>query len=77
MEIVTLSSADDIALSKGAADKLVILRASDFPQDAPTGSGLIAYAGDAASANARLDAGLLAARAAGDFPGEMFYFSQY
>jgi len=77
MELVTLSSADDIALSKGAADKLVILRASEFPEDAPAGSGLIAYAGDAASANARLDTGLLVARAAGDFPGEMFYFAQY
>jgi hypothetical protein len=77
MELVTLSPNDDIALSKGAADKLVILRAADFPEDAPAGAGFIAYAGDTPSCNARLDAGLLAARTAADFPGEMFYFAQY
>jgi hypothetical protein len=77
MELVTLAAADDIAFSKGSAEKLVILRASDFPDDAPAGAGFIAFAGDAASCHSRLDAGLFAARAAGDFHGEMFYFAQY
>lgn len=77
MELVTLSDSDDIALSKGAAEKIVILRAQDFPEDAPATAGFIAYAGNADSAAARLDAGLFAARAAGDFPAEMFYFAQY
>ena len=76
MELVTLAANDDISLGKGAADKIVILRAADFPE-APTGDGFIAFAGSAADCAARLDAGYYAANQAADFPGEMFYKAQY
>ncbi len=77
MELVTLAANDDISLGKGAADKIVILRAADFPEAAPSGAGFIAFAGTAADCAARLDAGYYAANQAADFPGEMFYKAQY
>ena len=76
MELTTLEPGTSHALSKGAAESIVVLRSKDFPEEAPTGSDLFVFSGATSDALGWLDTGFSKATTACDWNAQMFYKSQ-